>query len=115
MGSEVGNPQVTKHDGRSRETLVTAQTDGRQREAREKCHTDDSARDRAVARILSAIHDGLRHGHFEYSLTCELIGHGRRRLLLHAGKKYQFVLTAESCIATEHPGDPQHADAVDSD
>jgi hypothetical protein len=80
-----------------------------------KYHTDDSTRDRVLARILAAIHDGLRHGYFEYTLTCEVIGHSRRRLVLHAGKTYQFVLTAESCTATERPGDPQHADPIDTD
>ena len=36
--------------------------------------------DRALGRVLAEIREGLRHGHFEYVLTCELIGHGRRSI-----------------------------------
>ena len=53
--------------------------------------------DRALCRVLAEIRDGLRHGHFEYVLTCDVIGHGRRRLVLRAGKSYQFVLPGEEC------------------
>src|SRR5437867_181992 len=38
-------------------------------------------RDRALSRIVAEIHDGLRHGFFEYVLTCEIVGHERRRRL----------------------------------
>jgi hypothetical protein len=58
-------------------------------------------RDRALRRVLAEIHAGLRHGYFSFTLTCEVIGHGRRRLVLHAGKNYQFVIPAEECKETE--------------
>jgi hypothetical protein len=54
--------------------------------------------DCAVQRIVAEIHDGLRHGFFEFTLTCEVIGHERRRLTLHAGKSYQFIIRKEDCI-----------------
>ena len=81
-------------------------------------HLDDDdggARHRVLARLLAEVHDGLRHGYFEFRVTCEVIGGGRRRVVLHAGKTYQFVLPAESCTATKPPDDPQHAAAVDRD
>ena len=53
--------------------------------------------DRALRHVLAEIREGLRHGHFEYVLTCDVIGHGRRRLVLRAGKSYQFVLPDEEC------------------
>jgi hypothetical protein len=31
-------------------------------------------------------------------LTCEVIGHERRRLTLHAGKSYQFIIPREDCV-----------------
>jgi hypothetical protein len=70
------------------------------------------ARDRALARIIAEIHAGLRHGYFEYTLTCEVLGQGRRRLVLHAGKSYQFLIPADDCQETDrqHP----HASGVDS-
>lgn len=55
------------------------------------------SRDRALKRILAEIEAGLRHGYFEYGLTCEVIGHGRRRLVLRAGKSYQFIIPADEC------------------
>ena len=60
-----------------------------------------SSRDRALNRIIAEIYSGLRHGYFEYSLTCEVVGHERRRLVLHAGKSYQFVIPADECAITE--------------
>jgi hypothetical protein len=53
--------------------------------------------DRAVSRVLAEIHDGLRHGFFEFTLTCEVVGQERRRLTLRAGKSHQFVLSKDEC------------------
>jgi hypothetical protein len=55
------------------------------------------ALDQAVARVLNELHTGLKHGYFEFTLTCEVIGNGRRRLQVHAGKNYQFVIPADEC------------------
>jgi hypothetical protein len=49
------------------------------------------------SRRLTELHEGLRHGFFEYGLTCEVIGSNRRRLQLHAGKNYQFIIPADEC------------------
>lgn len=59
--------------------------------------------DRALRRVLAEIHDGLAHGYFELSLTCEVIGQDRRRLTLRAGKSYQFLIPKEDCL---RPADP---------
>jgi hypothetical protein len=56
-----------------------------------------AALERALTRVLTEIREGLRHGFCEYTLTCEIIGRGRRRLQLRAGKNYQFVIPAEEC------------------
>jgi len=70
----------------------------------------------AVQRVVGAIYDGLRHGYFEYTLSCELIGHGRRRLQLRAGKSYQFVIPAERCEnGGKTASDLQQEGASDSD
>jgi hypothetical protein len=71
-----------------------------------------SARRGALCRILAEIEAGLRHGFFEYTLTCEVIGHGRRRLVLHAGKSYQFLIPADDCQETDRQN--PHASGVDS-
>ena len=60
--------------------------------------------DRALTRIIAEIADGLRHGYFEFTVTCEVIGQERRRLTLRAGKSYQFVIPNEDCLRQEdHP------------
>jgi hypothetical protein len=56
-----------------------------------------AAMHRALSRVLAEIHAGLRHGYFEYTLTCEVTSGNRRRLQLHAGKNYQFVIPADDC------------------
>jgi hypothetical protein len=61
----------------------------------------DSTTERALRRIVAEIVDGLRHGHFAFSLTGEIIGQGRRRLTLHAGKSYQFIIPNDECETTD--------------
>jgi len=67
----------------------------------------------AIRRLLAEIHAGLRHGHFEYVLTCDMIGQGRRRLTLQAGKHYQFVIPADECESEGSVlSNPRHAGAL---
>lgn len=47
---------------------------------------------RALMRIEFAVREGLEHGFFEFSITCEVIKDGKRRLTIKAGKSYQFVI-----------------------
>jgi hypothetical protein len=58
----------------------------------------DRSVDRALSRIIAEIHDGLCHGFFEITVTCEVIGQERRRLILKAGKTHQFVIPKEDCL-----------------
>jgi hypothetical protein len=67
--------------------------------------TADTAMDRALRRIIAELHDGLRHGYFEYTITCEVVTQARRRLTLHAGKSYQFVIPAQECEPRPIPPD----------
>jgi hypothetical protein len=60
--------------------------------------TSVATADRALRRILAELHDGLRHGFFELTVTCEVIGQERRRLTLRAGKSHQFVIPKEECV-----------------
>jgi len=67
--------------------------------------TADSAIDRALRRIVAELHDGLRHGFFELTITCEVVTQARRRLTLHAGKSYQFVIPQQECEPRPIPPD----------
>ena len=56
----------------------------------------------ALQRLLAEVQDGLRHGFFDFTLTCEVTGQERRRLILKAGKTYQFVIPKEDCQRSFH-------------
>jgi hypothetical protein len=59
------------------------------------------SRDHALSRIVTEIRAGLRHGYFDLRVTGDVIGQGRRRLILHAGRNYQFLIPAAECEAPE--------------
>jgi hypothetical protein len=46
----------------------------------------------ALDRIERLVVDGLRHGFFECSLTCEIGKDGRRELVIRAGKSDKFTI-----------------------
>lgn len=39
--------------------------------------------------------DGLCHGFFDYSITCEISNGGKRQLVIRAGKSHKFFIPAE--------------------
>jgi hypothetical protein len=49
----------------------------------------------ANTKLSEVIRDGLRHGFFECSVTCELIKDRKRRLIIRAGKNHQFIIREE--------------------
>jgi hypothetical protein len=55
-------------------------------------HAAESEMGRALRKLESEVRDGLGHGFFELSITCEVIKDGKRRLTIKAGKSYQFVI-----------------------
>jgi hypothetical protein len=57
-------------------------------------HTDELAR--ALDHVRDQLLDGLRHGFFEFTITCEIVKDRKRRLIVRAGKSEQFTITAET-------------------
>jgi hypothetical protein len=53
--------------------------------------TIDQARDRRSREVR----DGLRHGFFELSVTCEIVKGGKRGLTIKAGKNHRFTIPEE--------------------
>jgi hypothetical protein len=49
------------------------------------------ARD-AVVHLEKVILDGLRHGFFECSISCEIGSGGRRHLVIRSGKSHKFTI-----------------------
>lgn len=48
--------------------------------------------DRATERLLHEVAEGLRHGFFRYTVSCETVKGKRRRLTISAGKSYRFII-----------------------
>jgi hypothetical protein len=51
--------------------------------------------DRALYLVERIILDGLAHGHFELSVRSELVGGGKRQLIVTAGNSYRFAIAPE--------------------
>ena len=46
----------------------------------------------ALVHLERVVVDGLRHGFFDYSITCEVRNGGRRQLVIRAGKSHKFTI-----------------------
>ena len=55
------------------------------------CAYSESVRS-ALDLIEGLLVEGIKHGHFDYSLTCELGTKGRRLLIVKAGKTHKFTI-----------------------
>lgn len=45
-----------------------------------------------MQRLDTEVREGLEHGFFDLSITCEVTKERKRRLIIKAGKSYQFVI-----------------------
>ena len=43
-------------------------------------------------RLEVLVIDGLKHGFFDYSVTCEVANGGKRQLVIRAGKSHKFTI-----------------------
>jgi hypothetical protein len=50
---------------------------------------------RALDHVRDQLLDGLRHGFFEVTITCEIVKDRKRRLVVKAGKSEQFTIAAD--------------------
>jgi hypothetical protein len=46
----------------------------------------------ALDLIESLVVEGIKHGHFDYSITCQIGSGGRRLLIVKAGKGHKFSI-----------------------
>jgi hypothetical protein len=46
----------------------------------------------ALELIEALLIEGVKHGHFDYSITCETGTNGRRLLIVKAGKSHKFSI-----------------------
>ena len=47
---------------------------------------------KAMAKIEAEVRDGLRHGHFEFTIKCKVGNNGKRDLIIKAGKNHRFLI-----------------------
>jgi len=45
--------------------------------------------------VVDELREGLLHGFFDYSMSCEVVRGGKRRFTLRAGKSHRFVIPEE--------------------
>jgi hypothetical protein len=45
--------------------------------------------------LREIIVDGLRHGFFDYTITCEMTEKRKRQLVIKGGKSYKFIIPDE--------------------
>ncbi len=62
---------------------------------KESSRADGSQLDKAIAKVISELREGLKHGFFEYRLRGEIINGHKRQLVVEAGKKYKFTILEE--------------------
>ena len=55
----------------------------------------ESELESAMARVVDELREGLLHGFFDYSMSCEVVRGGKRRFTLRAGKSHRFVIPEE--------------------
>jgi len=46
----------------------------------------------ALAHLNKIVVEGLRHGFFDCSITCEIGSGGKRQLVIRAGKSHKFTI-----------------------
>ena len=49
----------------------------------------------ALGCLRELVIDGLRHGHFDFGVSCETGNKGRRLLIIRAGKSHKFSILKE--------------------
>jgi hypothetical protein len=55
-------------------------------------HTSTGQLREALKRLEGLVVDGLKHGFFECSISCEVASGGKRQLIICAGKSYKFTI-----------------------
>lgn len=56
---------------------------------------NSSTVDSTLAQLREIVEDGLRHGFFECTVSCEIVRDRKRRLVIKAGKSDQFLITED--------------------
>ena len=58
-------------------------------------NSNKSQLDQAKECLIREVDDGLRHGFFDLTISCEMVNGKRRRLTIKAGKNHRFTISGE--------------------
>lgn len=58
-------------------------------------NSNKSQLDQAKECLIREVDDGLRHGFFDLTISCEMANGKRRRLTIKAGKNHRFTIPGE--------------------
>lgn len=50
---------------------------------------------KALDSLIDVVLDGLNHGFFDYSISCEVGNKGKRMVVIKAGKSHRFTIPEE--------------------
>jgi len=50
----------------------------------------------ALDRLCGLVVDGLKHGFFEYTISCDVGSKGKRQLMIRAGKSHKFTIPEDN-------------------
>jgi hypothetical protein len=56
---------------------------------------NDGVLNQAMQKLDDEVRNGLKHGFFECTITCEVITDRKRRLTIKTGKSYRFTVGEE--------------------
>jgi hypothetical protein len=67
----------------------------------------------ALDRLEGLVLDGLQHGFFDFTITCEIVSGAKRQLVIRAGKSHKFTIPESEVprLRRRHGGDPCDGDA----
>jgi len=54
--------------------------------------------DEAIEKLVREVKEGLKHGFFDFAVSCESVKGGKRRLTIKAGKSHQFMIRPEDLV-----------------
>ncbi len=57
------------------------------------------ALEQAMDRLSQEVRDGLRHGFFELTVSCEIVKGRKRGLTIKAGKNHRFTIPEEEVVS----------------
>jgi hypothetical protein len=60
-------------------------------------------------KLWSEFIGGIRHGHFSFTLHCQITNAGAREVIFEAGKHHRFVIQKHE-ICSQLSRDPRHGD-----